>query len=109
MDKPSVALHILDKLLQDACDETLLEALATEKALRAQLGRAEPLMPNNQGELERRNVLVERPGVDIYGQPKTTESRYFTCRNCERAVGGSRFAVHVSKCVTRGRRQRTNF
>lgn len=46
---------------------------------------------------------------DIYGLEKgklkiAETSRYFECENCGRQIAGGRFALHVNKCLERGKR-----
>lgn len=43
--------------------------------------------------------------LDIRGMAKQQDSSvYFTCENCKRNVSANRFAAHLERCLTRGRR-----
>ncbi|CEP61959.1 SAGA histone acetyltransferase complex subunit SGF11 LALA0_S04e04522g [Lachancea lanzarotensis] len=43
--------------------------------------------------------------LDIHGRPKQLDSAiYFHCDNCNREVSANRFAAHVERCLSRGRR-----
>lgn len=105
----AIALRILERLLEEACDEGLFAAIFQEKQYRALFGKAEEILPNKNGEILGSALIIDRRGVDIYGQERSTDIRYFSCTNCDRQISGNRFAAHVAKCVTRGRRQRTTY
>ncbi|SCU77503.1 LAMI_0A01376g1_1 [Lachancea mirantina] len=44
--------------------------------------------------------------TDILGRPKQQDSSiYFHCENCNRDVSANRFAAHIERCLSRGRRR----
>lgn len=97
---------IVNALLLESCESVILAALFEEKLIRQNWGPATKLPVTKSGEINGRPALLQQRGLDIYGQEKPTETKYFTCQLCERKVAANRFASHVAKCATRGRRTR---
>ncbi|GMM50387.1 hypothetical protein DASB73_013450 [Starmerella bacillaris] len=106
MDNHEIATKIVNDLLKDSCESVILAACIEEKFLRQNWGRAVPISVTKSGEVHGRPVIIQKRGVDIYGQEKPTDTKYFTCKLCERQVAANRFAAHVAKCATRSRRAR---
>ncbi|KAK3096632.1 hypothetical protein FSP39_001904 [Pinctada imbricata] len=52
---------------------------------------------------QREHELVDRPGVDVFGQVPTKKQFECMCPNCERNLAASRFAPHLEKCMGMGR------
>ena len=103
------AQHVFDKLANEITEESMLPVLIEEKRTRAVYGKAVVQSPSKDGELTARTFAVSRVGVDMYGLEKPTATKYYKCTNCDRSVAGGRLAAHVTKCITRGRRQRTTY
>ena len=58
--------------------------------------------------MKRKNIsffaeLVDKPGVDVFGQVPTKKQFECVCPNCERNLAASRFAPHLEKCMGMGR------
>ncbi|XP_050407061.1 ataxin-7-like protein 3 isoform X2 [Patella vulgata] len=55
--------------------------------------------PKSSKELE----VVEKPGLDVFGQAPTKKQFECICPNCQRHLAASRFAPHLEKCMGMGR------
>ncbi|OWF39080.1 ataxin-7-like protein 3 [Mizuhopecten yessoensis] len=55
--------------------------------------------PKSQREYE----IVEKLGVDVFGQVATKKQFECVCPNCQRNLAASRFAPHLEKCMGMGR------
>lgn len=55
--------------------------------------------PKSQKEHE----IVDRPGVDVFGNVPAKKQLECTCPNCQRNLAASRFAPHLEKCMGMGR------
>lgn len=86
----SIYENLLTTLIQDIVSRTTTE----EQLLRARYNQS--LSP----------YYYEKSGaLDIHGNPKQQDSSvYFHCDRCNRDVSANRFAAHVERCLTRGRR-----
>ncbi|CUS24418.1 LAQU0S16e01266g1_1 [Lachancea quebecensis] len=86
----SIFENLLTTMIQDIVARTTTQA----QTLRARYGGIpKPYFHDKSGTL------------DINGMPKQQESSiYFHCDNCSRDVSVNRFAAHVERCLTRGRR-----
>ena len=47
--------------------------------------------------------IVDRPGVDVFGNVPTKKQLECVCPNCQRNLAASRFAPHLEKCMGMGR------
>lgn len=86
----SIYENLLTTMVQDIVARTTTQA----QTLRARYGKSpEPYYYDASGNL------------DIQGMPKQQESSlYFHCDHCNRDVSVNRFAAHVERCLSRGRR-----
>lgn len=98
--------EIAKALLVETCESIVLAALFEEKMVRKNWGPATDTSVTKTGEMLGRPMLLQQRGLDIYGQEKPTEAKYYPCQICQRKVAANRFASHVAKCSVRGRRAR---
>ncbi|WAR04408.1 AT7L3-like protein [Mya arenaria] len=54
-----------------------------------------------QSKLE--HAMVDRAGVDVFGNPPAKKQLECICPNCHRNLAASRFAPHLEKCMGMGR------
>ena len=47
--------------------------------------------------------IVDKPGVDVFGNFPAKKQLECTCPNCQRNLAASRFAPHLEKCMGMGR------
>ena len=52
---------------------------------------------------QREHEIVDRPGVDVFGNPPAKKQLECICPNCKRNLAASRFAPHLEKCMGMGR------
>jgi len=49
------------------------------------------------------SAIVDRPGVDVFGNPPAKKQLECICPHCQRNLAASRFAPHLEKCMGMGR------
>ncbi|SCU95304.1 LANO_0E09956g1_1 [Lachancea nothofagi CBS 11611] len=86
----SIYENLITSMIQDVVARTTTQA----QTLRSRYGdNPEPYYYDKSGNL------------DIHGMPKQQDSTiYFHCDNCNRDVSANRFAAHIERCLSRGRR-----
>ncbi|KAK7208002.1 hypothetical protein BZA70DRAFT_272705 [Myxozyma melibiosi] len=110
---PLMSLSLLEDLLQPLTHDIFLTAFTREKRSRLPCpscgaihnSRASPAAQSALG----KGNYVNKPGLDIYGQPKQQASdpnSYYECSNCARKIAVSRYAAHLERCLS-GRSTRT--
>ncbi|KAL5010269.1 hypothetical protein ScPMuIL_012574 [Solemya velum] len=52
---------------------------------------------------EKDHMIVDKPGIDVFGQIPTKKQFECVCPNCQRHLAASRFAPHLEKCMGMGR------
>jgi hypothetical protein len=110
---------ILEELLKPMTHEATLQAYEREKTIRKRYGEgfvAKPVSetiknpkakPGQKLEVPGRIAYNKEPGKDIYGNEKSTSTKYFECPGCKRKVASSRLAAHIERCLS-GRNARKN-
>uniref|UniRef100_A0A3B3QYA7 Ataxin-7-like protein 3 n=1 Tax=Paramormyrops kingsleyae TaxID=1676925 RepID=A0A3B3QYA7_9TELE len=93
----SVAHDILMDLVEDACLGLCFEVHRAVK-------QGYFLLDETDVESMKDFEIVDRPGVDIFGQVYNQwKNKECVCPNCERGIAASRFAPHLEKCLGMGR------
>ncbi|SCU85095.1 LADA_0D05688g1_1 [Lachancea dasiensis] len=90
----STSQSIYDNLLSTMIQDIVARSTTQAKTLRARYG-------DNST-----TYYYDKSGaLDINGMPKQQDSAiYFHCTHCGRDVSANRFAAHVERCLSRGRR-----
>ncbi|SCV03236.1 LAME_0H08812g1_1 [Lachancea meyersii CBS 8951] len=90
----STSQSIYDNLISTIIQDIVARTTTQAQALRFRYGDdPKPYYYDKSGNL------------DIHGMPKQQDSAiYFHCDNCNRDVSANRFAAHVERCLSRGRR-----
>lgn len=61
------------------------------------------LLDETDFESQRQFEIVDKAGLDVFGQVPTKKQYDCPCPNCSRSLAASRFAPHLEKCMGMGR------
>ncbi|XP_048765349.1 ataxin-7-like protein 3 [Ostrea edulis] len=96
LDHETLASDVMYELIDDVTLGLCFEVHRACKHGTLFLGDTDP-------KSQREHELVDRPGVDVFGQVPTKKQFECVCPNCQRNLAASRFAPHLEKCMGMGR------
>ncbi|XP_046575331.1 ataxin-7-like protein 3 isoform X1 [Haliotis rubra] len=97
-----------DEMLQAAMNDVMLDLIdEVTLGLCFEVHRATKrgtiFLSDTDPQAHKDHEVVDRPGVDVFGQVPTKKQFECVCPNCQRHLAASRFAPHLEKCMGMGR------
>ncbi|XP_045208049.2 ataxin-7-like protein 3 isoform X1 [Mercenaria mercenaria] len=89
-------ITVMNDIIDDVTLGLCFEVHRSSKLGTLFLGDTDP-----QSQVE--HAIVDRPGVDVFGNPPAKKQLECVCPNCQRNLAASRFAPHLEKCMGMGR------
>lgn len=90
---------ITTEFYEDLLDEVLMGfVFDVHRTIKSGSSNVEEGIPDDES-----YVIIDSPGLDVFGQHPVKKSQECNCPNCDRGVAACRFATHLEKCMGMGR------